>query len=81
GALADALAAAHEAGLLDAIGVSNYSIQEMRSIDRELQARGLRLATNQIEFSLLRRSPESTGLIAACRELGVVPLSYSPIGQ
>ena len=81
GALADALAAGHEAGLLDAVGVSNYSIQEMRSIDRELQSRGLRLATNQIEFSLLRRSPESSGLIAACRELGVVPLAYSPIGQ
>ena len=81
GALADALAAGHEAGLLDAVGVSNYSIQEMRSIDRELQSRGLRLATNQIEFSLLRRSPESSGLIAACHELGVVPLAYSPIGQ
>jgi aryl-alcohol dehydrogenase-like predicted oxidoreductase len=53
----------------------------MRSIDRELQARGLRRATNQIEFSLLRRSPESTGLIAACQELGVLPLAYSPIGQ
>ena len=64
-----------------AAGVSNYSIKEMRSIDRELQSRGLRLATNQIEFSLLRRSPETTGLIAACRELGVVPLAYSPIGQ
>jgi aryl-alcohol dehydrogenase-like predicted oxidoreductase len=81
GALADALAAGHEAGLLDAVGVSNYSIREMRAIDRELRSRGLRLATNQIEFSLLRRAPESSGLIAACKELGVVPLAYSPIGQ
>ncbi len=81
GALADALAAGHEAGLLDAVGVSNYSIKEMRSIDKELQARGLRLATNQIEFSLLRRSPETSGLIRACQDLGVVPLAYSPIGQ
>jgi len=81
GAMADALAAGHEAGLLDAVGVSNYSAQEMRAIARELEARGLRLATNQIEFSLLRRSPESSGLLAACRELGVVPLAYSPIGQ
>jgi aryl-alcohol dehydrogenase-like predicted oxidoreductase len=81
GALADALAAGHEAGLLDAVGVSNYSTKEMRSIDRELRSRGIRLATNQIEFSLLRRSPESSGLIAACNSLGVVPLAYSPIGQ
>ena len=46
-----------------------------------LGRRGLRLATNQIEFSLLRRHPETTGLLATCGELGVVPLAYSPIGQ
>jgi aryl-alcohol dehydrogenase-like predicted oxidoreductase len=80
-ALADALAAGHEAGLLKAVGVSNYSIKETRSMDAALRARGLRLATNQIEFSLLRRVPETSGLIAACQELGVVPLAYSPIGQ
>ena len=47
----------------------------------ELDKRGLKLATNQIEFSLLRRVPETGGLLAACAELGVVPLAYSPIGQ
>ena len=81
GALADALLAARDEGLLRAIGVSNYSAKEMRAIDGELRKRGARLATNQIEFSLLRRAPESGGLIAACKELGVVPLAYSPIGQ
>lgn len=80
-ALADALAAAHEAGLVRAVGVSNYSIKEMQSIATQLERRGLRLATNQIEFSLLRRSPETSGLLGACRDLGVVPLAYSPIGQ
>jgi len=80
-ALADALAAAHEAGLLKAIGVSNYSLRETRAMDRALRARGLRLASNQIEFSLLRRTPETSGLLAGCRELGVVLLAYSPIGQ
>jgi aryl-alcohol dehydrogenase-like predicted oxidoreductase len=80
-ALADALAAAHQAGLVKAVGVSNYSVKETRSIAAELDKRGLRLATNQIEFSLLRRVPETGGLLAACAELGVVPLAYSPIGQ
>ncbi len=81
GALADALAAAHAEGLIKAIGVSNYSAKETRSIDAALRTRGLRLATNQIEFSLLRSMPEKVGLLACCRELGVVPLAYSPIGQ
>jgi aryl-alcohol dehydrogenase-like predicted oxidoreductase len=79
--LADALAAAHQAGLVKAVGVSNYSVKETRSMAAALQAHGMRLASNQIEFSLLRRSPETSGLIAACVELGVVPFAYSPIGQ
>ena len=80
-AMADALATAHAAGLIKAIGVSNYSVKETRSIDAALRRRGLRLATNQIEFSLLRTRPEKVGLLECCRELGVVPLAYSPIGQ
>jgi aryl-alcohol dehydrogenase-like predicted oxidoreductase len=80
-AMADALAEAKEAGLVKAVGVSNYSAAETRSIDRELRTRGMRLATNQIEFSLLRRAPEIGGLLDACAQLEVVPLAYSPIGQ
>jgi len=80
-ALAGALAAAHDQGLIRGIGVSNYSIKETRAMASALGRHGLQLATNQIEFSLLRRSPETSGLLAACAELGVVPLAYSPIGQ
>jgi aryl-alcohol dehydrogenase-like predicted oxidoreductase len=80
-ALADALAAAHQAGLVGAVGVSNYSVKETRAMAEALGRRGLRLATNQIEFSLLRRAPETSGLLAACQDLGVLPLAYSPIGQ
>ena len=80
-ALADALSTAVHAGLTRAVGVSNYSAKETRSIHAELAKRDVALATNQIEFSLLRRSPETGGLLATCRELGVLPLAYSPIGQ
>jgi aryl-alcohol dehydrogenase-like predicted oxidoreductase len=80
-ALADALAAVHADGLVSAVGVSNYSVREMERIHAELAKRDMPLASNQIEYSLLRRRPESSGLLAACRRLGVVPLAYSPIGQ
>ena len=80
-ALAEALATAHAAGLVKAVGVSNYSAKETASMASALAAHGLKLATNQIEFSLLRRAPETNGLLATCAELGVVPLAYSPIGQ
>ena len=81
GALADALAAAKSEGLVQAVGVSNYSAKETRAMDAALRTRGLRLASNQVEFSLLRTMPLRVGLLSCCRELGVVPLAYSPIGQ
>jgi aryl-alcohol dehydrogenase-like predicted oxidoreductase len=46
-----------------------------------LTARGVPLLSNQIEYSLLHRMPETTGLIAACRELGVRILAYSPLAM
>lgn len=80
-ARAEALAEVVREGLVRAVGVSNYSVREMERIHAELAKRGIPLASNQIEFSLLRRRPETTGLLAACRRLGVIPLAYSPIGQ
>ena len=44
-ALAEALAAAHAEGLVKAVGVSNYSVKETRSMDAALRRNGLRLAT------------------------------------
>ena len=80
-AMAAALAEAHNAGLLQAVGVSNYSEREMRAIHAALAQHGIPLASNQIEYSLLRTMPESNGLLRACAELGVVVLAYSPLGQ
>jgi aryl-alcohol dehydrogenase-like predicted oxidoreductase len=81
GALADAMAAAKQQGLIKGVGVSNYSAKETRSMAKELDKRGLKLASNQFELSLLRTAPVSNGLVATCAELDVVPLAYSPIGQ
>jgi aryl-alcohol dehydrogenase-like predicted oxidoreductase len=80
-AMAEALAAAQRAGLVKAVGVSNYSEKEMRAIHAALAQRGVALATNQVEYSLLRTMPESDGLLSACKELGVVLLAYSPLGM
>ncbi|MFN8475160.1 MAG: aldo/keto reductase [Anaerolineae bacterium] len=78
---ADALADAVEAGLTRAVGVSNYNEDQMRRAHEMLYRRGLPLASNQIEFSLIQRKPETTGLLAACRELNITPIAYSPLGQ
>ncbi|GIW41542.1 MAG: hypothetical protein KatS3mg076_2119 [Candidatus Binatia bacterium] len=79
--LAEALARAVGDGLVRAVGISNYSEREMRAMHAALALHGVPLATNQVEYSLLRRLPERSGLLRACSELGVVLLAYSPLAQ
>lgn len=78
---ADALADAVDAGLARAVGVSNYNVDQMQRTNAVLADRGVSLASNQVEYSLLNREPEHDGLLAACRELGVELIAYSPLGQ
>ncbi|TMB56180.1 MAG: aldo/keto reductase [Deltaproteobacteria bacterium] len=80
-AVAAALAAPYRAGLVKAVGVSNYSEGEMRAIHGALAAEGIPLATNQVEYSLLRTMPETSGLLRACRDLDVTLLAYSPLAM
>lgn len=35
----------------------------------------------QIEYSLLKRGAETSGLIGKCKELGVTPIAHSPLSQ
>ena len=74
-----ALADAVQAGLTRAVGVSNYNEKQMRKACMALDKRGVKLASNQVEFSLLKRGPEREGLLAACRELGVTLVAYRPL--
>jgi aryl-alcohol dehydrogenase-like predicted oxidoreductase len=75
------MADAFELGLTDAVGVSNYSVRQMERAHAALQRRGVKLASNQVEYSLLERAPERTGLLQACRDLGVTLIAYSPLGM
>lgn len=76
-----ALAGAVDAGLVRAVGVSNYSASQMRRAHEALDRRGIPLATNQIHYSLLHRHPERDGVLAAARELGVTIIAYSPLAM
>jgi aryl-alcohol dehydrogenase-like predicted oxidoreductase len=69
-ALMGLMADAVEAGRVRAIGVSNYSAAQLRVAHAELAERGIPLASNQVEYSLLHRQPEVNGVLDACRELG-----------
>jgi aryl-alcohol dehydrogenase-like predicted oxidoreductase len=77
----DGLAEAVEKGLTRAVGVSNYSVDQMKRAHERLASRGIPLLSNQVEYSLLHRSPESNGLLKACNEFGVKLIAYSPLAM
>jgi aryl-alcohol dehydrogenase-like predicted oxidoreductase len=80
-ALMNALADQVEAGKVRAVGVSNYSERQMRRAHAALARRGIPLASNQVHYSLLHRNPERNHVLAACRELDVRLIAYSPLEQ
>jgi aryl-alcohol dehydrogenase-like predicted oxidoreductase len=77
GLMADAV----EAGKVRAIGVSNYSATQMRTAYEALAQRGIPLASNQVQYSLLYRQPEVDGVLDACRELGITLIAYQPLAS
>jgi aryl-alcohol dehydrogenase-like predicted oxidoreductase len=78
---ADALADAVQDGLVQAVGVSNYSEDQMRRAYTVLAKRGIPLASNQVSYSLLDRKIEKNGLLGACHELNISLIAYSPLAQ
>lgn len=75
------LARAVSEGLVKEVGVSNYSAAQMRTAFERLAARGVRLASNQVEYSLLKRDVEFNGVLDACRDLNVKLIAYSPLAM
>ncbi|KAI4308145.1 hypothetical protein L6164_031249 [Bauhinia variegata] len=77
----DGLGDAVEQGLVKAVGVSNYSEKRLGEAYEKLKKRGIPLASNQVNYSLIYRAPEENGVKAACDDLGVTVIAYSPIAQ
>jgi aryl-alcohol dehydrogenase-like predicted oxidoreductase len=79
--LMDLIADAVQAGKIKAVGVSNYSAAQMRTAYDALAKRGIPLASNQVQYSLLHRQPEANGVLDICRELGITLIAYQPLAS
>ncbi len=80
GALLEGLADLVAAGRVGSLGVSNLGPRRLRRVHEQLARRGLRLASLQVQLSLL--APEALtdqGVAPVCRELGIELLAYSPL--
>ncbi len=77
GTIMRGMRALRRVGLVDEVGVSNYSLQRWRAAEEAL---GSRVLSNQVRYSLADRSPERELLPFAGSE-GRVVLAYSPLAQ
>ena len=77
----EALADAVQAGLTRSVGISNCGPAQVRRAYAVLKAKGVPLACNEVELSLLHRAPLENGLLELCRDLGVTLIAYRPLAQ
>ena len=77
--LMDLMAQAVEAGKVRAVGVSNFTAEQMRRAAARLARYDIPLAANEVHYSLVHRKPEVNGVLDACRELDVALVAYYPL--
>ena len=77
----DEMANLVDSGIIRAVGVSNFSNERMIKAHESLAERGIPLAANQVNFSLLKRGIEFNGTLETAKELGITIMAYTPLGQ
>jgi aryl-alcohol dehydrogenase-like predicted oxidoreductase len=77
--LMDYMSEAWTMGKIRSIGISNFDAEQMRRSTAQLEKHGLRLAANQVEYSLLNREIETNGVLEACRDLDASLVAYYPL--
>ena len=77
----NAMADLVEEGKIRSVGVSNFNVDQMTRAHEALEKRGLTLAVNQVQYSLLHRKIESDGVIEAAKDLGITIVAWSPLAR
>jgi aryl-alcohol dehydrogenase-like predicted oxidoreductase len=77
----DAMADLVADGKIRSVGVSNFNVDQMRRAQTALEKRGLPLAVNQVQYSLVHRNIESNGVLDAAKSMNVTIVTWSPLGS
>lgn len=67
-----------KSGRVKYVGVSNFSIKQLK---RAQAFSDIPISSNQVEYSVLSREPESTGLLAYCQKNHILLIAYEPLGK
>ena len=79
--VAKGLAKCVDEGLTKAVGVANCSADDLIKMKEELAKYDVPLALNQCEYNVLRRHPETDGLLKTCRDNNIIFQSYSSLAM
>ena len=68
-------------GKVQAVGVSNHNLAELKRANEILSDMGCKVEAVQNHFSLLNRSSEDSGILQYCRENGITFFAYMVLEQ
>jgi len=77
----DGIAQCYEMGLIKNVGVSNYGPKLLARVINRLNERGVPLASNQINYSLLYRKQGAQATVDFCAERNITVLGYFPLAN
>ncbi|QBD76017.1 aldo/keto reductase [Ktedonosporobacter rubrisoli] len=77
----DALAEAVKMGKVRAVGLCNFRTSLMRQAQARLASHGISLASTMVGYNVLRRYPETNGVLDACRKLQMTLIAYAPLAE
>lgn len=77
----DVMAEALKAGKIRSVGVCNFSDKQIHEAHTALAKHNIPLATAMVGYNLLRRWPETNGVLDTCKELGVSIIPYAPLAE
>ena len=82
GILAGILSDAMDSGLINNVGLSTMSKSSMKRFNNKLNKKGgYQVTSNSFEFSLVNRKAWKSGLIAACKQEGIIPIARNPLAD
>ncbi|KAJ1640457.1 NADP-dependent oxidoreductase domain-containing protein [Pavlovales sp. CCMP2436] len=77
----EGLARCYHQGVVRNVGVCNYGPTMLARCHAYLEKRGVPLASNQINYSLLYRKQGAQETVDWCLERGIVPMAYYPLAM
>mmetsp|Transcript_29343 Transcript_29343/g.61752 ORF Transcript_29343/g.61752 Transcript_29343/m.61752 type:complete len:382 (-) Transcript_29343:1072-2217(-) len=77
GALWEGIADIYDAGLCEAVGVSNYGPLQLQKFSKRMEERQVPIAIAQVQYSLM--TARNNEILEACDDVGCRLISYSPL--